>query len=306
MMPPPQAIFGGPLKGRSPLRFIYVDEAGIAANEPVTVVVGIIVDADRQWDRANAALRQIVDTVPSEIAPEFISHAKTIWGSPALRDKWPWDERVWFLSAVMSIPRSLGIPIVVSVVFRRFQVPKIAEKKSITLPQFHHYMAFGHCIGRADQYMRDYTPPNEVATVVAEDNTEMRRFLKNVVPFLRENTITIPEGMTNKEDNPRFRETRDCKVERIVDSIHFVGKKEAPLLQIADACAFGIRRCLAEQEMGRQFQLSIFGGDELWKNKLWQGEMSDAVFMWSKRRPSERLLPRLGRFLKNPMASFWR
>jgi hypothetical protein len=62
------------------MRYVYIDEAGISDNEPVAVVVGIIVNADRHYLRTEAALRFVLGKVPTGLGPNFISHAKSIWG----------------------------------------------------------------------------------------------------------------------------------------------------------------------------------------------------------------------------------
>ncbi len=45
----PRSISGVRLDGEKLVRFVYLDESGISINEAVTVVAGVIVDADKQW-----------------------------------------------------------------------------------------------------------------------------------------------------------------------------------------------------------------------------------------------------------------
>jgi hypothetical protein len=63
--------------------------------------------------------------------------------------------------------------------------------------------------------------------------------------------------------------------------VAFSTQREAPLLQLADACAFGLRRFFAEQQLGKQFARHISGEDlmlEEWKTP-WSGGLfySDQV-----------------------------
>ncbi|MGX4773891.1 hypothetical protein ACWAUC_29290 [Bradyrhizobium guangdongense] len=49
------------------MRYIYMDEAGTSAKEPVSVVVGIILHADRQYVNAEARLDEALKLVPTEL-----------------------------------------------------------------------------------------------------------------------------------------------------------------------------------------------------------------------------------------------
>jgi hypothetical protein len=66
------------------------------------------------------------------------------------------------------------------------------------------------------------------------------------------------------------------KISRIKDGAHFVGKADAPLLQIADACAFGLRRFFAEQKFGDEFVQSILGTPLIRED--WSGNFSGGLF----------------------------
>jgi hypothetical protein len=46
------------LAGDNLSRFAYLDEAGISADEPVVVVAGVIVDADRHLKQLEAFMRE--------------------------------------------------------------------------------------------------------------------------------------------------------------------------------------------------------------------------------------------------------
>lgn len=138
----PKALFGGPLLGSSLVRYIYIDEAGTSAKEPVSVVVGVIINADTQWRLAERELNNVFDRfVPSQFRENFVFHAKEIWGSPKYRDGWPIEKRLKFLRRVMKIPRNLRVPIALGIQRRgSIQGP----------PEMDHLMAFAMCVGRAD------------------------------------------------------------------------------------------------------------------------------------------------------------
>ena len=112
----PKAIFGDNLWGTKAMRFLFMDEAGTsgAEHENVRVVVSVIVDADQQLIRAEAALNEALGAVPNKFGNDFVFHAEEIWGSQRYRDdSWPMTDRKIFLESVMAIPRRLGLPIAV-------------------------------------------------------------------------------------------------------------------------------------------------------------------------------------------------
>lgn len=110
------ALFGSPLKGDSLVRFIYLDEAGISAHEPVTVVAGIIVHADTEWRLAEQGMNEVLEAVPERYRDGFIFHATSIWSDPKLREGWSKDDRLGLLHAMMALPRKLNIPITLGMV----------------------------------------------------------------------------------------------------------------------------------------------------------------------------------------------
>jgi hypothetical protein len=267
----PEAIFGGLLWGDKAVRFIYTDEAGTSANEPVTIVVGIIVDADRELLMAEALVREILGSVPPKYQPGFVFHATEVWGSPKYRDDWGAPDRLGLLRRMMGVPRRLKLPISFGIM-RRGSAPAFPPLKHPKAPkmssaQFEHLMAFGMCLAKADKYIRDHAGIGEVATVVAEDVPEMRRLLAVMPQILRDNPIVLsPEclTMTDKEEALGYRtQEGDCRVTRIRKAVHFVKKNDDPLTQVADACAFAFRRYFSGQSRGEELARAVFGNGPL-------------------------------------------
>jgi hypothetical protein len=64
----------------------------------------------------------------------------------------------------------------------------------------------------------------------------------------------------------------EVKIERIMDSPEFAKKRTTPFLQIADACAWGLRRFFFKPDFGVQYAKSILGdnfrADELFERGL--------------------------------------
>jgi hypothetical protein len=262
------------------MRLIYVDEAGTAANEPVTVVVGLVVHADDQWRKAERAVAEVLASVPEVHRKGFVSHATQIWNDRRYREAWDVSARRDFLLTMMSLPRRLDIPVAMAMVRRNaedVEPGKVPMRKE----QFQHLIAFGSCIEQADDYIRKYGTENEVATVVAEDVPEMRSWLKKAISGMR-----ASGGWTLKPEHQRPTQSQLDRnelpgnkwvgINRVVDVVHFIGKTEGPLLQVADACAFGFRRYFAELDFGEQCVRAILGVDLVRDD--WSGGISQFTF----------------------------
>lgn len=260
--------------------YIYVDEAGTSALEPVTVVAAVIVHADTQWKLAHSELNRLLDLyVPSSLREGFIFHAKEIWsGYRSLNEPWPMISRKKLIEEVSSIPRRLKMAISIGRVRRDAPQNKLPPEtaKKINHNEFQHIMAFGMCIRRANSYVRKWASENEIATVVAEDVPKLRRYLRNslnaYVPL--EDWKLLP---TKRETaTGKMTQTNSGPIDKIIDTVHFVEKNGAPLLQIADACAFSFRRYFASQSGGEILVKEMLGWDLDWED--WQGPCSEMVF----------------------------
>jgi hypothetical protein len=259
--------------------YIYLDEAGTSAHEPATVVVGVVINADRHWKAASEFLENLKDEfVPKALRPGFTFHAKDIWaGYKEYRDIWPREQRAEFIGAVASIPRFLPSAIVLGLVWRRADESSPIE--GVSVADYQHVFAFWRCVARANKYIRDWAAPSEVATLVAEDVPQKRRMLKKIAKVdpgdfeLNSETILLTELEIAAG---RILQTQPGPIDRIIDTVHFVTKDEAPLTQIADACAFVFRRYFAEQEFGAEWVYTMLGEDLVWSD--WQGPFSERTF----------------------------
>jgi hypothetical protein len=250
-----KALFGGELIGDCAVRYVYVDEAGTSVHEPVTVVVGIIVHADRDWKSAEAEIGKVLALVPKALHRDFVFHAKTVWGSKKYREIWSMSDRLSLLHSMMQIPRKLEIPVSLAMVRRDTE---ILAKMDLPKEAVHHLVAFYLCLTEADRYIREHAEPNEVATVVAEDVPSMRKTLRKALDY---KPIILPVGVTSGRCDIITKDDREFRISRVIDTVHFVEKGKGPLLQIADACAFGFRRYFSNQQFGKEFVRSILGYD---------------------------------------------
>lgn len=260
----PTALFGGMLWGDRAVRFVHVDEAGTSEHEPVTIVVGLIIDADKQLLRAEAAIEELLLSVPEEFREGFVFHAMAIWGSPKYRDRWAFTDRLGLLRRMMALPRRLGIPVSMSFVRRSSgPPPPRLVKKGVTPSQFHHFQAFANCMAIADKYIRDHADLSEVGTVVAENVPQMRQFLRAALNMWRDDPVVLPPGGLVPTEEERklgyIKQEGEYRVSRLRKNIHFVEKGDDPLTQMADACAFGFRRFFAKEDFGQEFCDAILG-----------------------------------------------
>lgn len=89
-------------------------------------------------------------------------------------------------------------------------------------------------------------------------------------------------------------EAMTYKIQHIIDVPHFVNKGKAPLLQLADACAFAFRRCLSRQEHGEDLVLAMLGpetGYTFVSDPVWYSGSSSGLFntfaYWSPEQKAE-------------------
>lgn len=280
-----KAIFGGLLWGDRPLRYIFVDEAGTSQHEPVTVVVGIIASADNHVMDAEALTHEILGAVPAALKSDFVFHATDVFGAKKYRDAdWSPTNRFELLKSMMSVPHRIGMAVSVSAQWAgATDFSENYAQFGWTAKQSDLFTAFHQCLAMADRNIRRHAGPREVATVVAEDNPEMRRSLRVVPKMLRDNPRIIPSEHIRQ--TPADLEAGYCtqngevRVTRIRNSVHFVEKSEDPLVQVADACAFGFRRFFAGQKFGPEFARAIVGDENVLRNF---GSPGGAECYWPK------------------------
>jgi hypothetical protein len=294
----PRAMGGAPLLGDVLAYNIYVDEAGTSQHEPVRVVCAVIVDLNKKWREAEAALQNAFQAVPVRYRQGFVFHAKSIWGNPKYRDDWPIAERIAFLKSVMRIPYELGIPFSIGKV--RSDAPEndhFLETVNTKPWHWQHARAFFNAVERADFYLRYYGEEGEVGTIVAEDIDKAKRFVRGIIKSfqLPENQEYIIMPQYNNETSSVLHELR---LTQIIDRVHFVDKGGAPLLQIADGIAFAFRRWLAGEELGDEFVRAVTDEESARKElkwEDWQGPASHVLFRHGlgipKRKPDLGTLP---------------
>lgn len=235
----PRAFGGGPLRGRKLVRFAFLDEGGISRDESRIVVGGVIVHGDEQLIPLESRLEAIVHKhIPQEDQDGFVLHVKDIWGGGKYfkdRNKWPIERRAAILDDLVAIPGQLEIPVIFNWVERSNVASRHNVDGKMSQRDFDvscHAIAFAGCMLRVEEFMRRVWV-DEVAQIVAEDNPEARKTIKGVVDLFKNPSRMLTPLVAHADVLP---------LQRIRGSVQFADKTESRALQLADACAFLIRR----------------------------------------------------------------
>ena len=225
-------------------KFIYMDEAGTDHGSPVTVVAGVVVDPDKQWNATHQFLEKFKEQLP-DLPEDWVLHATELFsgGKTLIRDKYGKDIRFPVLEALFGLPRFLGLPIFFSDTWK-------GEKKEDWDPAtdawFRHVMAFTGAVKAANSLMAK-SFPDELATLTAEDVPQNKQLLSSIPVMLR--MAGVHDGVHH--------------FDRIVDTPNFANKQGAPHLVIADALAFAVRLYLSGHKDGPWAMEHVFGTDDV-------------------------------------------
>jgi hypothetical protein len=242
--------FGGvPLKGDRLVRLTFLDEAGISnpTQEPIVVIAGIVVHGDVQYKPLRARIQKVVeDWIPPQDRDGFIFHATDLFsgGGYFSRNLWPLCIRWQILEELCSIPYEFDLPIVFGFQ-NRWAVPRTFEGKAVK-DNIHtaamQLIAFTHCLIGIERWMRAETDPSENVMLIAEDKPEVKSAFKEI-HRVAQNPDKIKQSIPAK-----LAESEELPVTRIVDDIYFTDKQGSVPLQIADVCAFVIKRHLMKRD----------------------------------------------------------
>lgn len=225
------------------VRFSYFDEAGIAnpKHEPYTVVAGIMIHADDQYQYLQKYILDIADDLVGKDRPQdFVFHAKELWhgGKFFPRDKWSREKRFEILGHLTDIPRKYQFPLIYACVERaKFPAKNPADRKSrAQATRKCHMLCFLSCLSQTDEFVGAMYP-GEMAFVVAEDHNEHRVMLRDGA-----NILGNPRLAQIIKDDPGVSWKPNT---HLVDEPLFQKKSGNSPLQVADVCAFILSRHFA-------------------------------------------------------------
>lgn len=293
MVIPLSVLSGHVLWGSNAVRYIFVDESGTSDNEDVVLVAALIVHADDQLMRAEAAIREVNAGAPTEIREDFCFHAKDIMNRKEWREFWSLTARIEFMKRMMSLPRRLGIPISFAFIRKGLATKEvgpaerdIADSLRTSVADYRHFRCFETTLCEADQFMRDHAELSEVASVVAENVGHLQGPFRQVPKVIkRQGGRLYPPGSLKPSEADKARgyikQGEELRISRIRDTVLFAGKDDEPLLQIADACAYGLRQYFEGKDFGDQFIDAIKGAP--YAPSDWDGLFNHATLKWKLR-----------------------
>jgi hypothetical protein len=232
------------------VRFAYLDESGISSKERITVVAGVIIEADRQLEDVERYVLKLIDEcVPEQYREGFAFHGKDLFhGSgrtPFDRRYFPLEAAHEILKRLLIIPAKFLLPIVYGFHDKNSlaEFNKTHSRFPMRVSAAHHAFAYSFCALAVESYMRDSAEPREVASLVVENNDNACKFIKSTHSLLRGRNLG--RG-SDAGAFSYFKEIAgDCvPIRKIKGAVHFASKDEELLLQVADVCAFIIRRFL--------------------------------------------------------------
>ena len=237
-----RSLFGVRLAGERLVRFVYIDEAGISNknDEPWIVEAGVIVNPDIHLKAIETRFESIRADLLPDLNVREPFHAKDIWhgSGPFSRDKYDSDTRWRVLERMAAIPKELSLPIAAGWFQRAMLDEWVPAKLTNTLEPLR-TLTFGFCVLSAESWLRIHAP-DEVVMLIHED-TEQERWLRNQLTTFQNPEIVRQVGAPADL----------FPIVHIKDEIMFASKRGSRILQLADLCAFLIKRNLSQKSNSR-------------------------------------------------------
>ncbi len=233
--------FGGALEGNRWVRVLYLDESGIGkiTNDPIVVVAGVVVHADTQWGPLASKLEKLLsEAVPLGVKRPQHLHAKDIFhGSGEFpRETWDQARRNQLLHAVGSLVGEYNLPVVWSAADRGTHARKHPDDTPAQqLGDIYTICAVG-CFMQAEAFMRQSHNDAEVCSIVMEQNHELQKGIPGMVAALKNPVEAFGELEPGWE--------RIMPLRKLIDTPACQPKTASSILQLADYCAFAIKRVM--------------------------------------------------------------
>lgn len=244
---------------------LFIDEAGTsgAPHEPFSIVAGVIIPTEKREAVQHAMNAVVFETVPPQFRDGFLFHAKDLMDSKnkKIREGWPLSRRLALIYTMMRIPAAYRLPVLW--VAARNGCPFKGDLGLLSKADFIHITSFLHCIGTYNSYLEE---ADETGIVIVEDVPGRRTRLNNAFHVMRNQPFSARVNYSDSRPNaaPSMPSPIDIefKISRIPDNPYFLRKGMIPWMQLADACAFGIRSFLAKAAHSEIYGRMILGNDE--------------------------------------------
>jgi hypothetical protein len=230
------------LEGHHVTRFTYLDEAGTGKikHDPYLIVAGIIVHADKQWLALQTYFQEMVrEFVPPAHQIGFSFHAKDLFhggkkGKVYFTREIDRDLRWRILEELCSIPSKFDLPIVCGC-FDRKNVPDDKGLLPVAKIQYAQMLASVNCTIGVERFMRERAGDEEVAMLIYEQGGHAQNVVRMVHHWMQVSTSDCKTVIGGES-------ATYVPLTRVVDQAQYAERTGSSLLQIADVCAFSIKR----------------------------------------------------------------
>jgi hypothetical protein len=227
------------------VRVVYSDESGTGSerDEPVTVVAGVMLNADHQW---HPTLQSIESALRSALGRDETSNFE-IRGRNLYHQVRRGDEKAHtLLSELLLIPKQQRLPIFYGAVDRagyklfmqKIYIPSVRAGRNDepmgTLDTFK--QALDKCMNLLDSYVHAAFPEEQVLWI--HDKGMYDDHAKEQLNFIRS------VGSSGLSEFLRLVEIGYLQKSHIVDTVYFGDSRESRALQLADVCCSTITRYL--------------------------------------------------------------
>jgi len=134
-----------------------------------------------------------------------------------------------------AVPKKFDLPVIFGFAVREQLEKLIPNLSKADLVRNAQVYAALICTIQIEMFMQKSTPDGEVAMLVYEDNRTCRSFIRKSHNFFR---LVDPSPVLPPELRGFY------PVKRIIDTAHFADKTDSSLIQLADTCAFVMKRRL--------------------------------------------------------------
>jgi hypothetical protein len=238
---------------------VYLSDAGTKANEKLTTVAGIVIARDDQWHHAVWHLNWVVNKhVPEKVrASGMLPRASELWTSK-YDESWQKESRGAYLHDLLYVTENSSLLLAWGMArdpttFFNAPIPLRPE-------QARHALAFQQCMAQADFGIGVNLPGHTTMMCVCEDNSN-REFLQWLAEYNRQNPLVLPAspdlesrafGVVTRGQAQVF------STRRMIDTVHFAARGSAPLVALADVCAWAIRRYMTgDRALANEFMKSL-------------------------------------------------
>ena len=201
------------------VRLIYIDEAGIDDRAPVVVLAGVIVE-DKQWRSIERDIDDLIlAQVPQSLRENWEFHAYELWcdkDSKLRKAGMTRDQRLQLLTDFLKIALKHRLPIICAIATKAKVsaiVPKYKRDDFVSI-------GFWACASVANRWLADHAPP-DVGMLIADN----------------------ADGATRRIKAFRYyRKLSALPMRNLVETVHFADSRDTWGLQLADCCAYVIKR----------------------------------------------------------------